>query len=121
MISNPPLFLFLLRCFEVYLYFVLCCLYDQLSCVVKLCFCNQDYYVLHLKQVNHCERKHFACECMRDTDTIIQVPKQDVGMKVPKSTETRCRDSIITKLNIHSPMHPLSNFGSLIGCRNTQI
>ena len=27
---------------------------------------------------------------------------KSVGMEVPKSTETRCRDSRITKLNIHS-------------------
>ena len=29
---------------------------------------------------------------------------KDVGMEIPKSTQTRCRDSRITKLNIHSPI-----------------
>ena len=29
---------------------------------------------------------------------------KDVGMEMPKNIQTRCRDSINTKLNIHSPI-----------------
>ena len=35
-------------------------------------------------------------------------------MEVPKSTETRCRDSRITKLNIHSPIP--TSFSHVTAC-----
>ena len=43
-----------------------------------------------------------------------QKMKKNVGMEVPKSTQTRCRDSRITKLNIHSPIP--TSFSHVTAC-----
>ena len=40
-------------------------------------------------------------------------------MEVPKSTQTRCRDSRITKLNIHSPIP--TSFSHVTACSTVAL
>ena len=55
---------------------------------------------------------------MKSTKKHFQKMK-DVGMEVPKSTQTRCRDSRITKLNIHSPIP--TSFSHVTACSTVAL